>query len=58
MEKRGVLRVQRWKEEGWRSKVSPVVSKAIASGWCIATYEDSVTEMPRDKRNGKMTKFK
>lgn len=58
MEKRGVLRVQRWKEEGWRSKVRPAGSKAITSGWCEATYEESVTKMPRDKRNGKVKKFK
>lgn len=28
------------------SKVRPVVSKAITSGGCIATYADSVTQMP------------
>lgn len=33
------------------SKVSSVVSKAISSSWCIATYRDSVTKMPQDKKN-------
>lgn len=40
--------------KGWMSKVSPVVSKAITSRWCIATYRDSVTKMPQDKRIGKI----
>lgn len=45
-----VLRCQGWKEEGWLSKVNPVVSEAIASSWCITTYRDSGTKMLQDKR--------
>lgn len=40
------------------SKVSSVVSRAISSSWCIATYRDSVTKMPQDKKIRKIKKFK